>query len=78
MIGWLLIVREREESRITPRFFCSNNEGNGVIFSDLEKTTGRVIWGCEGILRIVFWKSLRSISNIVEELSETLDIGIWH
>lgn len=41
------------------KVFGSNSEENRVTFSDLEKTSGRVVWG--RILRTVFWKNLRSI-----------------
>jgi len=54
------------------KVFCSNGEENRVAFSDLEKTSGRVVWG--GILRTMFWKNLKSILDILVEVSEPLEI----
>lgn len=65
----------KKEMKGNSKVFGSNSEENRVTFFDSEKTSGRVVWG--RILRTVFWKNLRSVLDILVEISEPLEIGIW-
>lgn len=51
------------------KVFCSNNWENGVTFSDLKKTTGRVVWGgnIEKYVSEKFEKHIRDLCHWKKE-----------